>query len=289
MNPLRYLDAYHLEKALYKARPWLPDALYLRLLYRAKTGRTLHLRPPRTMNEKIQWMKLRHMPRGMAPFTDKIMVKETVAAIIGPQYVVPLLRVWNTPDEITLDGLPESFVIKTSHGANNDAVAVCPRRDAVDLDALRAKMRAQMSVDLAAEHMEWSYEGIDRRIFAEAYLGPDIADYKFHCFNGVPDSVMVCTGRTGHQAEFSFYDRRGLYLPYTRTVPAHPAVLPPNLDEMFGLAARLAQGIPFVRVDLYNIRGRVFFGEYTFFPASGFNTSRTPEADLHLGSLIPLP
>ena len=270
-----------------------PDELYLKIMFYVNMGRRLDLDDPKTMNEKLQWLKLYDRKPEYTSMVDKILVKDYVSKKIGPQYVAPLLGVWDKVEDIDFDALPEEFVIKANHSGGNMAVLICPDKAALDVRKAKSYLRKSLRYDVYRAYREWPYKNVRKRFFAEEYLGKDLVDYKFYCFNGYVDSVLVCIDRQIGDTKFYFFDREWNLKRYNQRGKAAPADFtlpkPEGIDEMFGLAARLSEGIPFVRVDFYDVNGKVYFGELTFYPSGGFDSKRLPEADLHFGSMINLP
>jgi hypothetical protein len=272
------------------------DDLYLKLCFRFEMGSGLNYSCCETMNEKLQWLKLNNRRAEMTDIVDKINVKSYIAHKIGQEYIVPTLKVWNNPDEITeeeIRQLPNSFVIKTNHSGGNTGVYICKDKKALNLDTVRFKMSKSLKSDIYARYREWPYKNVQKRIFAEEYLGADLVDYKFNCFNGDVDSVMLCIGRQeSGGTKFYFFDKDWNLRRYNKAGKAAPEGFtlpkPEGMDKMFEIASKLSIGFPFVRVDLYNIKGRIYFGELTFYPASGFDSNLLPETDLYFGNKIDL-
>ena len=270
-----------------------PERLYLKIRYYLEMGKPLHLDNPKTMNEKLQWLKLYNRKPEYTQMVDKVLAKKYAAGLIGEKYIVPTLGVWNHFDEIDFDQLPNQFVLKTNHSGGSTGVVICKDKDSFDKTAARKKLEQSLKHDVSRTSVEWPYRNIERKILAETYLGDNLVDYKFYCFNGDADVVMNCIEReTGHP-KFYFFDKnwnlrrlnkRGKEAPKDFTLPK-----PDGMDEMFEVASKLSEGLPYARVDLYNIDGEIYFGEITFFPASGFDRNRLPEADLYFGEKIILP
>lgn len=282
-------------ESLLTASHLLPDGVYLRLRYLQRMHRVLHLRHPRRFTEKLQWLKLHDHDLLYPTLVDKRAVKEYVTERIGAQYVLPTLGVWDRFEDIDFDALPERFVLKCTH--DSGGAVLCPGRAAFDRDAAERKLRRHMNRNYYWHGREWPYRAVQPRILAEPYLsGPDGAepvDYKLWCFHGKPELTLVCSGRFSPQGlREDFYDMAWNRLPLAR--PNHPnseQSLPPprHYGLMQRLAAELAGAFPFVRVDFYEVDGRVYFGEFTFYPASGL-TGFVPEAgDDRLGQLLRLP
>lgn len=270
-----------------------PERLYLIMRYYLEMGKPLHLDNPKTMNEKLQWLKLYNRKPVYTQMVDKVSAKDYVAKMIGEKYIVPTLGVWDHFDEIDFDTLPNRFVLKTNHSGGSTGVVICKDKTAFDKVAAREKLERSLKQDISRTSVEWPYRNIKRKIFAEVYLGDDLTDYKFYCFDGNADVVLNCIERQSGKPKFYFFDKewnlrrlnkRGKEAPEGFTLPK-----PKNMDEMFVIAGRLSEGLPFARVDLYNINGDIYFSEITFFPASGFDKNRLPESDLYFGNKIVLP
>lgn len=224
---------------------------------------------------------------------DKVLAKNYAANIIGAKYVVPTLGVWNHFDEIDFEQLPNQFVLKTNHSGGSTGVIICKDKETLDMKEAKKKLEHSLRTDISKIYIEWPYKNIERKILAEEYLGDDIPDYKFYCFNGVADVVLMCIERNTGHPKFYFFDqqwnlcrhnKRGKEAPEGFTLPK-----PKGMDEMFKMAEKLSKGLPFARVDMYNVKGKIYFGEITLFPASGFDNNRLPEADFYFGNKIKLP
>ena len=270
-----------------------PERLYLIIRYYLAMGKPLHLDNPKTMNEKLQWLKLYNRKPEYTQMVDKVLAKDYVANLIGEKYIVPTLGVWDKFDEIDFEKLPNQFVLKTNHSGGSMGVVICKDKTTFDKVAAKKKLERSLKQDISRSLVEWPYRNIKRKIFAEVYLGDDLTDFKFYCFDGDADVVMNCIERQTGAPKFYFFDKdwnlrrlnkRGKEAPEGFTLPK-----PKNMDEMFVIAGRLSEGLPFARVDLYNINGDIYFGEITFFPNSGFDVNRLPESDLYFGEKIVLP
>lgn len=283
-----------------KMLPWLPDKQYLQLRYRFNMGRWINWKNPTLYQEKLQWLKVYNREDRFTQMVDKISAKEYAAKMIGDKYVIPTLGVWNNFDEIDFDQLPNQFVLKTNNGGGNTGVIVC--KDKAYLDKVKAKQRLEDSLKSSIYKVfrEWPYKNVEPKIFAEAYMEDDsefnkggLSDYKFTCFNGTADNVMVCCDRQSGDTKFYFFDQDWNLLPLNKrgkdTDPNFKLPRPDCMDEMFEIAGKLSESIPFLRVDLYCINGRPYFGETTFFPASGFNPNILPETEILFGNKIILP
>lgn len=280
----------------------LPDKLYVKWMYYMQTGRRLNLNAPQSFSEKMQWLKLYNRRPEYTTMVDKYAVKAYVANIIGEEYIIPTIGVWDSPDQIDWDSLPKQFVLKTTHGGGNKGVIVCTDKDKLDKDATVRKLKSSLKLDLYKTLAEWPYKNVKRRIIAEEYLSDgfekgndsvphDLVDYKYLCFNGKPLCCMVVSNRRTNKS-YDFFDNDWNHMPIrlhnfpnAKIKPAKPR----NHETMLSLAAKIAAGHPHLRVDFYDVEGKVYFGEITFFTLSGYNTITPEEWDIKLGSYIQLP
>lgn len=272
-----------------------PDELYLRCLFRLKMGRKLNLKNPQSFNEKLQWLKLYNRNPLYSILVDKYRVKDYVAEIIGKEHVVPTINVWNDPNEIDFEKLPNQFVLKTTNGGGGDVV-VCKDKTLLNYSDVIAHLKDSLKVDIYAKYREWPYKNVLPRIIAEKFLddnGHVPIDYKIYCFNGEPYKVMMCLDRDKDEPtkfySFDFnwnllrHNIRGKNAPEGFTLPK-----PKSLNLMYDCAKKLSQGIPYVRVDFYDLNGHMYFGEMTFYPGSGFDSAILPEIDDLYGNMINL-
>ena len=274
------------------------DTMYLKALYRLYTGEQLNLRNPKTFNEKTQWLKaFDHNPL-YHTLVDKAKVKEYVSNMVGSQYIIPTLGLWNTFDEIDFSKLPNQFVLKTTNGGGNTGVVICKDKSLFDRDLAKSKLNKSMSYDIYKKMGEWVYKDLKPMIIAETYMEDDtvhrLDDYKFFCFNGEPKILFFASERineTNEPTKFDYYDmqlnhldikRRGHKNSEKRLEPFE------NFSLMKDLATKLSRDIPFVRVDFYNINGHVYFGEMTFYHDSGLVPFEPREWDNTMGEWIKL-
>lgn len=273
----------------------MPDGEYLKRKFRAAMGRDLDLDRPVTFNEKLQWLKLYDRRPEYTVMVDKYAVRDYIRETLGEEYLIPLLGVWDSPDEIDFDALPDRFAMKCNHNSGL-GMCICRDKSELDLDAVRRELRRGLAQDYYLTGREWPYKNVPRKIIAEQFMTDEsegLIDYKFFCFDGKVDSVMVCLDRHLGDTKFYFFDRewnlkrlniRGKNAPEGFTLRR-----PACMDEMFDVAAKLSKGLPFSRIDLYECGGKVYFGEITFFPDSGFDPNLLPETDRYFGDLITLP
>ena len=270
------------------------DSLYLKLMYYFQTGKRLHLKHPITFNEKLQWLKLYDRKPEYSSMVDKYAVKDYVADIIGQEYVIPTLGIWNSPEEIVWDNLPRQFVLKTTIGGGGKGVIICHNKAKLDRNDVVKRLGKAMKQDAYKRFKEWPYKDVQPRVIAEVFLSdPEsgeggIKDYKFFCFNGKPLYCGVYSNRWD-EMRADFFDMEWSHLPFTRKkVPfaENLPIKPQTFETMRLLAAKLAKGHPHLRVDFYEVNSRVYFGELTFFTASGFGLFSPDEWDEIWGSHI---
>ena len=271
----------------------LSDEQYLRMQYKALMGKRLDLDSPRTFNEKLQWLKLHDRNPLYTKLVDKYAVKEWVADRIGEECVVPTYARWERAEDIDISGLPERFVLKTNHDCGG--IAICRDWSTFDLDAARRKLSEHLSRNYYWGCREWPYKDVVPCVFAEECLdagasASDLTDYKFMCFGGQARCVFTCTGRAEGDLRVDFFDADWNHLPFERHYPNADATpeRPACLSEMLRAAEVLAKGIPFVRVDFYDVASKPIFGEMTFYPGAGFEEFTPEKWDTTLGIWIDL-
>ena len=274
----------------------LPDALFLRVQFYRTMGKVLSLKNPKTFNEKLQWLKLYDRRPEYTTIVDKYLVREYIANKIGEEHLIPLLGVWENPEEIDFKQLPNSFALKCNHNSGTGLV-ICTNKQKLDVSRTLEELRKGLQQDYYLLGREWPYKNVPRKIIAEKYITDhentqELTDYKFFCFDGRVDSVMVAYERHTGDTKFYFFNQewellrlnvRGKEAPDTLTFPK-----PKRINEMVEVARVLSIGFPFVRVDLYESKGQVYFGELTLYPKSGFDKNLLPETDLYWGNLINL-
>lgn len=279
---------------------WLPDKWYLSLRYRCNMGHWIDWKNPKTFTEKIQWLKLYNHKPEYTQMVDKYAVKDYVAGIIGDEYIIPTLGVWDKPEDIEWDALPEQFVLKTTHGGGGGGVVICKDKKAFDKAQAIAKLNQSLNSDIYKSLREWPYKNVPKRIIAEKFMAPiksqattDLPDYKFFCFNGEPKYCQVIRERHSKET-IDFYDMDWNHQEFVGLNPVaqnglNPVACPENLEEMKDICRKLSKDKPFVRVDLYVIDDKKYFGELTFYPASGFGVFTPEEWNVRLGEFITLP
>lgn len=272
----------------------MPDEEFLSRMYRIYFGREPDLQAPKTYTEKLQWLKLHDRRPIYTRMVDKYAAKEYVAEKIGAEYVIPLLGVWDRVEDIDFDALPDRFVLKTTH--DSGGIVVCKDRSALDVTKARRKLRYFHRRNYYERNREWPYRDVPHRIIAEAYMEDtataELRDYKFFTFGGEPKVLYIAQGRgRGEPTVADFFDMEFRHLPFTidhDTAPVPPEK-PACFEEMKRLAAILAQGTPQLRVDFYEVNGRIYFGEMTFFHCSGMEPFHPEHWDRIFGDWVTLP
>ena len=273
----------------------IPDKMYLHMKYYLRMGKRLNLKNPQTFNEKLQWLKLYGRRPIDTILSDKYAVKDYIAKTIGPNYVIPLLGVWDRFDDIDFDKLPDQFVLKCTH--DSGGIVICKDKSKLDKVSAKKKLEASLKTDFYVYSREKAYKNIPRRIIAEQYMedssSQELIDYKVHNFNGEPKMILLCQSRfsKGGLRE-DFYTPEWDHLDIRR--PGHPnavelAQKPAELEEILNLSSKLAESMPFVRTDFYIIDGKIFFGEITYSPAAGMTPFIPDKWDKILGDWIVLP
>lgn len=272
----------------------IPDKMMLKALYHTRCDEKLNLNNPRSFNEKMQWLKLYDRQPMYTKMSDKLAVKDIVKEKIGDEHVIKTLGVWSEYDYIDFDALPNRFVLKCNH--DSGGVVIVKDKSKMDHEAAKVKIVRSLKQNFYWRGREWPYKDIHPLIFAEEYIedvdSDDIIDYKLMCFNGKCRCIFTCTERhLGTGLKVTFFDPEWNELPFIRRFPKSevPISKPDNLQELITIAESLAEGIPFVRVDLYDIKEQIFFGEYTFYPGCGFEKFYPKEWDDKLGGWIELP
>lgn len=270
----------------------MSDGEFLKRKFKVIMGKTLDLENPKTFNEKLQWLKINFRKDEMTTVVDKYAVREYIKEVLGEEYLIPLIGVWDSVEDIDFDALPPKFAMKCNHNSGL-GMCICKDKSKLDIKKVKGKLKKGLKQDYYLLGREWPYKNVKRKIICEKFMTDvtgGLVDYKFFCFNGAVDSVMVCLDRHLGDTKFYFFDEcwnlkrynvRGKNAPEGFSVPK-----PSCMDEMFSIARKLSKGYPFVRVDLYECDGQIYFGELTFFPDSGFDSNILPETDEYFGEKI---
>lgn len=292
-NPKRFIDSLAVNLSCV-----ISDKLLLEIRYWCKLGRWPDLKKPNTYNEKIQWLKLYNRRPEYTMMVDKYAVKDYVAKKIGEEYVIPTLGVWDRPEDIDWATLPNKFVLKTTHGGGNWGVVICKDKNKFDYKDAIQKLNHSLRSDIYKVWGEWPYKNVQKRIIAEELIQvkpeeSDLPDYKFFCFNGEVKALFVATDRQkkGEEVKFDFYDSEFVHLPIKQghENAMEQPLKPHTFEKMKQIAAELSKGIPHVRIDLYSVGDKVYFGEMTFFHFSGLVPFIPEQWDIKFGNMLILP
>ena len=275
------------------------DKPYLEMMYWLNLGKKLNLKHPVTFNEKLQWLKLYNHNPEYTVMVDKVKAKEYVAKLIGEEHIIPTLGVWDDPDDIDFDALPNQFVLKCNHNSGT-GMCICRDKSKLDIEKVKAELRKGSKENYFMRWREWPYKNVPRKILAEKFMvdesGTELKDYKIFCFNGEPRYCQVISDRNTDE-KIDFYDMHwkrlvglvglvGLNDKVHNSEYAIPC--PESFEDMKQMASLLAKSIPFSRIDFYEINHQAYFGEITFFPATGFGNFNPREWNVKMGDMITL-
>lgn len=274
----------------------LPDKMYIKIYYRLRVGRSLNISSPTTLNEKIQWLKFNYRNPLQTIVSDKLLVRDYITHKIGDEYLIPLLGYWDTFDQIDFDSLPNRFVLKCNH--DSGGLVICDGKEHLNYKKAQKIINKSLKNNFFYIGREYQYKNIQPKILCEQYISEDgnvPLDYKIYCFNGKPDVILVCKDRfmgNSNRARYQFYDQSWNYLPLNRDddkLPKFDIPKPKNLDKMLEIATSLSEDFIFSRIDLYNIDGKIYFGEITLSPNSGFDPDISYETDSLFGDKLNIP
>ena len=273
---------------------FLPDRIYLRIRYFLEFDKKLDLENPKTFNEKLNWLKINNRNPEYNKLVDKYLVRDYIADTIGEEYLIPLLGVWDSFDEIDFGSLPEQFVLKCTH--DSGSVVICRDKKTFDYASARKKIENKLKKNMYWWAREWVYKNLEPRIIAEQYMEDsstaELRDYKFFAFNGEVKMIFVASDRqnSNEETKFDFFDMEYNHLDFTHGHPNAKIIpkKPEQFDKMRELAEILSKGFPHVRVDFYCVEGKIYFGEITFYHNAGLVPFEPEEWDLKLGDLIDL-
>lgn len=272
----------------------LPDKIHIKLQFYNNIGYKLNLKNPQTFNEKLQWLKLYDRKKEYIKMVDKYEVKEYVSKIIGEEYIIPTIGIYDNFDEINIDQLPNQFVMKCTH--DSGSTIVCKDKIKFNIKAAREKINKSLMTNYYRNWREWQYKNIKPRIIIEKYMEDSVTkelrDYKFFCFNGKVKVFKIDFDRfINHKA--NYYNRNKKLLRFGEIICPpdfnKKLKMPHNIDKMIEFAEKLSKDIPFIRVDFYEMNKKIYFGELTFFPAAGIGKFKPEEWDYKLGKYLVLP
>lgn len=287
----------HIIFAIFRRIPWIikDDEKYLKVYCRLSGLKNMDFDNPKTFNEKLQWLKLHNRRSEYIQMVDKVAVKDYVASIIGEEYIIPTIAVWDNPNDIEWDKLPNQFVLKTNHDGGCNGVVVC--KDKASLNKRKAIRELKHSFNRSSYLIgrEWPYKMVEHKVFAEQYMEDttyhELRDYKFYCFDGDVKVMLIAAGRGSGKTEMNYYDSDFNLLDLNQGHPhiSGEVAKPETFDEMKRIASVLSKGIPEIRVDLYEVNGKAYFGELTFFDSGGTGTFYPNKWDKIFGDWITLP
>ena len=269
----------------------IPDRIYLQIVYFKHFRKFINFNNPKNFNEKIQYLKLKYRSNELTEMADKYKVKQYVSKLIGNEYVIPTLGVWSTTEEINFNELPKKFVLK----CNNDSggVVICKDKQALNIEETKKFLNSRLNNNGFWYGREWPYKNIKPCIIAEKYMENngqnELIDYKFFCFNGQPKVVLVCSERfASNNMCKTYFDENWNLL---NIMEANHRIdkeqkKPQSFEKMKTISQKLAKGMPFVRIDFYEIEGSLYFGEITFFPASGLEKFKPEKWNNIFGDMI---
>lgn len=270
------------------------DKIYLGLLYRYHFHKPLNWKEPLTYSEKLQWLKVYYKNTQYTKLVDKYEVKNYVAEVIGKEFVIPTLGTWEKFEDIDFELLPDKFVLKCTH--DSGGLVICNNKEKFDIEEARKKINHCLKRNYYWNNREWPYKNVKPRIIAEQYIEEasdmGLIDYKFFSFDGEVKVLFIATNRNSSEETcFDFYDLEFNHLPFTNGHPNAKSmpVKPKNYEMMLELATILSKGFPHVRIDFYNLNGKIYFGEMTFYHWSGLVPYNPEEWDYKFGEWLKLP
>lgn len=294
MIDLRNIFSRDFRSKMMYALSFLPDKMYLQLFYFATTRKFINFKNPKGFCEKIQWLKVNDRRLEYSQLVDKLAVRDHITEVLGEEYLFPLLGKWESFQDIDFDSLPEQFVIKCNHDSGSTKVIKNKSLlTAEEINEMKEFYSARLKQDFYYAGREYPYKGIKPYIIAEQLMTDETApeksieDYKFFCFNGEPKVMFIATDRAT-DCKFDFFDMNFNHLDLVNIHPNadKPIPKPEKFDEMKELAAKLSQGMRHVRIDLYELNGKIYFGEYTFFHGGGFQLCHPEKWERQLGDWI---
>lgn len=270
----------------------IDDEIYLKMMYRIRLNKKLNLDNPKGFNEKLQWLKLHDRQEKYIKMVDKYEVKKYISDIIGEKYIIPTIGIYENFDEINFDELPNKFVMKCTH--DSGGIVICKDKTKFNIKTAKKKINKCLNTNYYYPGREWPYKNVKPRIIIEKYMEDEkytqLNDYKFMCFDGNVKCCFVCSERDNKKdgLAVTFFDLKWRKMPFIRHYRNSSIKIdkPKQFDLMVKLAERLSKSIPFVRVDFYEIDNKVYFGELTFYPGSGFEEFDPDIWDDKIGSWI---
>lgn len=280
-----------LKKIKYKMKI-IPDKAYIQIYYFIRFKKFINFKNPKTYNEKLNWLKLNDRKPLYQTLVDKYEVKEYVLNLIGKEYIIPTLGVWNNFDEIDFNKLPKQFVLKCTH--DSEGIVIVKDKTKLDINNARKKINEALKNNFYYIGREWPYKNIKPRIIAEKYMEDrktkELRDYKFFCFDGEPKAMFIASDRSSGKTKFDYYDLKFNHLNIKQKYQNSnlPINKPTTFEKMIELSKKLSKGFKHVRIDFYEVNGKIYFGEFTFYHFSGFMPFEPKEWDKKFGEWINL-
>lgn len=273
----------------------MDDKKFIEKMFKATMDYPLNLENPKSFNEKLQWLKLYDRNPLYTKLVDKYEVREYISEKIGEDYLIPLLGVWDDPEDIDFDSLPNKFVLKCNHNSGL-GMCICTDKSKIDIKKVKNELKSGLAQNYYLNGREWPYKNVSRKIICEKYMtdetGKNLRDYKFYCFDGKPKIVGIYQDRNSDkETTGDFFDMNFEWVDLRFGMPnaLNKPKKPQKFQEMIKIAEILSEGMPEVRVDLYISNNKIYFGELTFFDGGGFDKIEPLEWDYKLGSWIKLP
>lgn len=272
------------------------DKLYLKIKYRLIAGKKLNLKTPQTFNEKLQWLKLYDRKPEYTKMVDKYEVREYIADTIGEEYLIPLIGVWDSPDDINFDSLPNRFAMKCNHNSGLGTV-ICKEKTKLDIEKTKKGLKKGIKQKYFYHGREWPYKNVKPKIIAEKFIEEDYVQtseslvvYKVFCFNSEPKIIQVIQNDKRPNESIDYFDENWNLLELKQNFPNSEHHIEKNeyLQEILELSHKLSEGKPFLRVDWYITKKGPLFSEFTFYSDCGFAVFTPEEWDNKLGDLIKL-
>lgn len=272
---------------------FLPDKMYMQIYYFAYFKKFINFKNPKTYNEKLNWLKLNDRKDIYTTMVDKYEAKKYVADIIGEEYIVPTIGIYDKFEDIDIEKLPDKFVIKCTH--DSEGIVICKDKSKFDIEEAKKKITRALKYNFYYIGREWPYKNIKPRIMVEQYMEDnkmnELRDYKFFCFNGKPKAMFIASDRGIEQTKFDYYDLEFNHLDIIQHYPNSQKKIekPINFNKMIELAERLSKGLTHVRVDFYEANEKLYFGELTFYHFSGFQPFVPAKWDEIFGKWLDIP
>ena len=270
----------------------MDDEKFLKKKFKIIMGKNLDLDNPKTMNEKLQWLKLNDRKNIYTTMVDKYKVRDYIKEQIGEEYLIPLIGVYDSPDDINFEKLPDKFVLKCNHNSGL-GMCICKDKSKLDIKRVKRELKKGLKQDYFLTGREWPYKNVDRKIICEKYMEDseykELRDYKFYCFNGMVKFFMINSDRfSSDDTKGDYFDREFNWLDFTwgfNHAKIKPKI-PENVNKMIEISDKLSKGTNFLRVDLYNIDGKIYFGELTFYDGSGFDKIEPLDWEYKIGNML---